>query len=583
MFKALVKRKGRLRFEVGEIRQMKGIATLRAHRFVPSCVVAFCFIASQAFALAEPGPLNPSEASGPATIASVDSLTWKRSLTFDGRTAAAAVAVATDVHRGWVAIGGEQGLLIARPKSASAPLRHSIEGIQDLCFGPSGELYIATIRGFWVLPSTPDGFAMEPVEVTPANGELARRVRRVVVGPSFVSVATDAGAYVAQIRNQERGRRAELVWRQLNADFPAGAVTSIAIQQEADQYEVWVVVGSAVWRAVLSSAGRIVRVREEVLPDRSHGDPPVDLVAGLPAGSVALVYSQVIHLRVRDTATRVPRWKTIRPVLPPGASIERIGFGADVYWLATDRGLLVSQSAAGPWRRAGPPAGRAAAHAAAALGARLYVASAGGLLVADRARGVSPHDGRRQLPGTPPVLQVHRAALREQGLEASVIHEAWRGVKRRAWLPVLGLRFDADRDRGRGRDRDEVFVSGEYHELRDSDRNRSLDLGASMTMTWDFRDLSYEPEQIDLSREARLVIGLRDDVLDEVNQVYFERLAVQAELAAPGPQPADADPGELLTRHYNLELRLAHLDAALDAWTGGWWSEQFERVARDPD
>jgi hypothetical protein len=100
-------------------------------------------------------------------------------------------------------------------------------------------------------------------------------------------------------------------------------------------------------------------------------------------------------------------------------------------------------------------------------------------------------------------------------------------------------------------------------------------------MTWDFRDLAYEPEQIDLSREARLVIGLRDDVLDEVNQVYFERLSVEAELASsqgvePGPEVVDAQ-----TRRFNLELRIAQLDAALDAWTGGWWSEASERTARE--
>ena len=89
-------------------------------------------------------------------------------------------------------------------------------------------------------------------------------------------------------------------------------------------------------------------------------------------------------------------------------------------------------------------------------------------------------------------------------------------------MPAVGLRLGVDLDTGRSSDDDEVFVSGDYHLLRDKDEDRSLDLGASITMTWDFRDLAYEPDQIDLSRESRLVIGLRDDVLDEISQLYFE-------------------------------------------------------------
>ena len=110
-------------------------------------------------------------------------------------------------------------------------------------------------------------------------------------------------------------------------------------------------------------------------------------------------------------------------------------------------------------------------------------------------------------------------------------------------------------------------------------------------MTWDLRDLSYEPEQIDLSREARLVIGLRDDVLDEVNQLYFERLAVASELrqlrsasrserdsSSPGRERGTTqDPGAALERVVTLELRLEEVTAGLDAWTGGWFSEQLGR------
>ena len=73
-----------------------------------------------------------------------------------------------------------------------------------------------------------------------------------------------------------------------------------------------------------------------------------------------------------------------------------------------------------------------------------------------------------------------------------------------------------------------------------------------------------------VSREAREVIKLRDDVLDEVNQLYFERQRVLGDLAAT---PAD-DPASL-----GLRLRAEELAAGLDGWTGGWFTR---RLAGNP-
>ena len=135
---------------------------------------------------------------------------------------------------------------------------------------------------------------------------------------------------------------------------------------------------------------------------------------------------------------------------------------------------------------------------------------------------------------------------------------------------------------------DQVFVSGDYHDLHDTDEDKSLDLGASLTLTWDLRDLAYESNQIDLSRESRLVIGLRDDVLDEVNQLYFERLTILSDLSAAdtvaetvsglgSESPEDFE--SAARRISRLEMRLYELTAGLDAWTGGWFSQQLESSA----
>ena len=55
-------------------------------------------------------------------------------------------------------------------------------------------------------------------------------------------------------------------------------------------------------------------------------------------------------------------------------------------------------------------------------------------------------------------------------------------------------------------------------------------------------------------------------MLDEINQLYFERRGLLLQLA--GSQPPDA--AEAL----RLQLRAAELQAGLDGWTGGWFGEQ---------
>ena len=65
---------------------------------------------------------------------------------------------------------------------------------------------------------------------------------------------------------------------------------------------------------------------------------------------------------------------------------------------------------------------------------------------------------------------------------------------------------------------DKQFIQGEFLLIDTMDSG----LEAGIVFSWDFGDLAFNEDSIDLSREARLVISLRDSVLDEINQLYFE-------------------------------------------------------------
>jgi hypothetical protein len=62
------------------------------------------------------------------------------------------------------------------------------------------------------------------------------------------------------------------------------------------------------------------------------------------------------------------------------------------------------------------------------------------------------------------------------------------------------------------------------------------------------------------------MVQLRDDILDKVTKLYFERMRVRMEL--------DNLSFEDRRKRSEKELRLKELTAYLDALTGGYFSEQ---------
>jgi hypothetical protein len=144
-------------------------------------------------------------------------------------------------------------------------------------------------------------------------------------------------------------------------------------------------------------------------------------------------------------------------------------------------------------------------------------------------------------------------------------------VRLRGLLPIVTL----EGRKGHGGDTrhsyDESFVSGGYRKLYDSDDLATHDRDMLVRLTWDLGDALYNPEQIDVSTEARRLVELRDDVLDELDQLYFDRRR-----ALDAASAAAADSGDAARER----LRAEELAAGLDAWTDGWfgrraaWSRQ---------
>jgi hypothetical protein len=460
-------------------------------------------------------------------------------------------ALAVDPAGARLAVGDRRGVLVGAGPTALARVVHR-GPVQDLLFLPDGSLLVATASGLFHRDA--EG---RVADRTPAPG--ARDVARLARADGLVAVATAAGAYVS---------RDLRLWRRLDAELPSGPVRALSFAPGRTGSELWLVVAEALWRVRLGEEGRVVEAMRQGPP--FAGQAARELRDLLVTPSEILVLGRRVLVRRRAEGGE---WGVHRPTLPAGAEPLRITQAAGSLYLTTDRGLVQAASPDGPWHRAPGAAATGEVRMLVASRETLYAAAASGLLVgASAPRESAPASAPAPAPAKvrpvgPPIHAVQRAALAYLDLGTAEVQRMRRGVRRRGWLPVVGLRLGAERRRLDSDESDEVFTSGALRRLHDSDADHTRSYDASLTLSWDLGDTAFHPEEIDVSKEAREIIELRDDVLDEVNQLYFERVRVLLDLEAAeleGPAPV------------RLQARARELAAGLDAWTGGWFGRQLD-------
>ncbi|MFA6358081.1 MAG: hypothetical protein WCY09_05380 [Candidatus Omnitrophota bacterium] len=92
-----------------------------------------------------------------------------------------------------------------------------------------------------------------------------------------------------------------------------------------------------------------------------------------------------------------------------------------------------------------------------------------------------------------------------------------------------------------------------------------------VTLSWDFSDLIWTEAQTSIDVRSKLMVELRDDILDQVNKLYFERLRVKSEL--------DNLAIEDRNKKFDKQLKLEELTASLDSLTAGYYSAQLRQLA----
>ena len=161
----------------------------------------------------------------------------------------------------------------------------------------------------------------------------------------------------------------------------------------------------------------------------------------------------------------------------------------------------------------------------------------------------------------PTIRDVQRLAIDYAEVSPDKIKQWRSGAQRRAILPTLSVGLDRSAtdylhwDTGPNPDK---LMKG--RDFMDWD----------LTLSWDLGDIIWNPDQTSIDSRSKLMVELREDLMDQVTRLYFERRRLQMEMVS-----ASADQALRIDQ----EMRLAELTALIDALTGGQFSERIKNFS----
>lgn len=171
---------------------------------------------------------------------------------------------------------------------------------------------------------------------------------------------------------------------------------------------------------------------------------------------------------------------------------------------------------------------------------------------------------RRHLAKEPGIQELHQAAIRYNDISQSKINR-WHWLSRlKAFFPSFSVGKDLsasesiDIDRG-GTNTPDFYISGP--------RSRSWDM--DFNLSWDIADLLWSSDHTSIDSRSRYTVELREEILNEVTRLYFERKRALIQLYLEPPQD--------LKERAELLLHIDELTAYLDSLTGGYLSARLNK------
>jgi hypothetical protein len=160
----------------------------------------------------------------------------------------------------------------------------------------------------------------------------------------------------------------------------------------------------------------------------------------------------------------------------------------------------------------------------------------------------------------PTISELQSAAIKYAEVEPCKIADWRRKAALKAVLPEVSVGYDTDVYKTIStttKDSKTYFWEGP------DDGANGWDVSAS----WDLGDLIYNDDQTSIDSRSKLMVQLRNDVLDQLNAAYFERKKLQKQL--------DRLPDKTSEAYLEREIKVEELTATIDGLTGGYLSRRM--------
>ena len=181
--------------------------------------------------------------------------------------------------------------------------------------------------------------------------------------------------------------------------------------------------------------------------------------------------------------------------------------------------------------------------------------------ISEKAASPNINDVMQNFSHEPTFREVQEAAITYAEVHPDKIAKWRRAAKTKALLPTLSFGIDKDSSRGIHWD---AGTSPDMWVIGPDDENTGWDI----TCSWNLGELIWNGDQTLIDVRSRLMVELRNDIIDEITRLYFERRRIQVELLQNPPKD--------LTKRVDKELRLEELTANIDGMTGGYFSREVE-------
>ncbi len=160
----------------------------------------------------------------------------------------------------------------------------------------------------------------------------------------------------------------------------------------------------------------------------------------------------------------------------------------------------------------------------------------------------------------PSIVELHRAAVRYAEVEPNKITNWRRQAAIKALLPEVSVGYDKDVD-------STVTSSTSSGKTSYTIGPDDTSYGWDFSVKWDLGDLVYNDDQTSIDSRSKLMVQLRNDVLEQLNTAYFERKKLQKQL--------DKIPDKTSEAYLEREIKIEELTAQIDGLTGGYLSRNI--------